>query len=602
MTKNYIPLTLDSKSAVTNGSAAKIQNGHGKKTSTPTVAEAIALMIEDMGIKQAFGVSGGAMATVWGALSNSAVEVIHCRHEGGAAFAAVEAALVGDRPVVIFTTAGPGITNALTGLFAARGEGAKVLLLSASTSAPQRGKWAIQETSEYTLPLGGIFTPGTLFDFATKVESPQQLPQIFRTLALGLSRPGGYVAHVNIPTGIQTSQVTGALPSLQLKLAPCVPIQSTMTQCAEMLAEGHFAIWVGYGARGAAAEILQLAERTGAAVMSSPRAKGIFPETHPQYVGVTGLGGHSSVMEYMQTQRPLRTLVLGTRLGEPTSFWSDEMIPSRGFIHVDIDPAVPGVAYPQAETFPVRSDIQAFVQELLKHLPQNTHSSPKLPQPQASVCWYGTSELVRPEALMEAVQNEIVDGSNAVILAESGNSFTWATHLLRIDRPNRYRVSTGVGSMGHNVAGVIGAAKVNDGKAVVITGDGSMLMNNEISTAVKYHIPAVWIVLNDSRYNMCHQGMAILGLKGADALMPKTDFVAIARGMGADGVRVEHESDLAAAMKQAMTASCPFVVDVIIDPERMAPSGGRNKSLSAQGVKSTPSQDDEDEQVSFPLV
>jgi thiamine pyrophosphate-dependent acetolactate synthase large subunit-like protein len=304
-------------------------------------------------------------------------------------------------------------------------------------------------------------------------------------------------------------------------------------------------------------------------------------------------------MEYMQNQPPLHTLVLGTRLGEPTSFWNEAMIPSGGFIHVDIDPTVPGVAYPLAKTFPVQSDIQAFLQQLLKNLPETTQSQPSLPQPQASVTWSGTSKLVRPEVLMTAIQQEIVDNSNAVILAESGNSFTWATHLLQIDRPNRYRVSTGVGSMGHTVAGVVGAAVVNDGKAVVITGDGSMLMNNEISTAVKYQIPAVWIVLNDSRYNMCHQGMAVLGLQGADALMPKTDFVAIARGMGAEGIRVEHESDLAAALKQAMSTSVPFVVDVIIDPERMAPSGGRNKSLSKQGVKSA---SQEAEQVSFPLI
>lgn len=76
--------------------------------------------------------------------------------------------------------------------------------------------------------------------------------------------------------------------------------------------------------------------------MCSPRGKGIFPEEHPQFVGVTGLGGHGSVRTYMQEQPPLRTLVLGTRLGEPTSFWSQSMIPSGGFVHVDIDPQVPG--------------------------------------------------------------------------------------------------------------------------------------------------------------------------------------------------------------------------------------------------------------------
>ena len=125
-----------------------------------TVADAIAQMLENLGIKSAYGVSGGAMASLWGALSNSDIEVLNYRHEAGAAFSATEAYFASGDPTVVFTTAGPGITNALTGLFAARGEGAKVIFVSACTSAPQRGRWAIQETSTDTLPSSGIFTSG----------------------------------------------------------------------------------------------------------------------------------------------------------------------------------------------------------------------------------------------------------------------------------------------------------------------------------------------------------------------------------------------------------------------------------------------------------
>ena len=574
-----------------------------------SVAEAIAQMLCDMGIKQAFGVAGGAMATVWGALSNSSIEVIHCRHEGGAAFAAVEAYFASDCPTVVFTTAGPGITNSLTGLFAGRGEGAKVILISACTSAPQRGKWAIQETSGYTLPSSGIFSSGALFNFATTLESAEQIPQVARRLALGLSHADSFVAHISIPTGVQTSCLTTPLPETDLSHALVVPSDATIAKCVKSLSEGPFAIWLGFGARGAAEEIRLLAEKTGAAVMCSPRAKGIFPEDHPQFIGVSGLGGHASVTKYMEEQPPLRTLVLGTRLSEPTSFWNPLMVPAGGFIHVDLDPQVPGVAYPFAPTFPVQSDVKMFLQALLKHLPEvhnatsangNGKSVRSLPRPEQVVVEPATSSLVRPEVLLEKIQQVIVEGSDATILAESGNSFTWSTHMLRLDKPNRYRVSTGVGSMGHMVAGVVGTAKARNGKAVVITGDGSMLMNNEVSTAVKHQIPAVWIVLNDARYNMCEQGMKMLGLKGADATIPETDFVMLARSMGADGVRVTSEADIQSALEQAIASSGPFVVDVLIDPSRIAPSGGRNKSLQAQGV--TAKSGDEKEQISFPMV
>ncbi|MGB3295979.1 MAG: thiamine pyrophosphate-dependent enzyme [Phormidesmis sp.] len=572
-----------------------------------SVAQSVVQLLEELGIVSAFGVSGGAMATLWAAMSDShRIQVIHCRHESGATFAAAEASLASDRPIAAFCTAGPGLTNALTGMFAARGEGAKVVLLSACTSTPQRGRWAIQETSPHSLPTSGLFTSGALFNYATVVESAEQLPQIARQLALGFSRPEGFVAHLSFPTAVQSQRVSAPLPPTQIYPRSIHTSPAILQACAAKLSSAPFAIWLGYGARHASAEIRELAEKTGAAVMCSPRAKGIFPESHPQYVGVTGLGGHSSVFAYMQEQ-PLWTLVLGTRLGEPTSFYSPAMMPARGFIHVDIDPQVPGVAYSTATTVPVQSEVGAFVRGLMPLVKSDYASTERphpLPNPEQATITSGQPDCVRPEILMQAIQQEIVEASDAVILAESGNSFTWATHWLRFDQPHRYRVSTGVGAMGHAITGVVGVAQSRGGKAVAITGDGSMLMNSEISTAVKYNIPAVWIVLNDARYNMCFQGMALLGLK-ADALMPQTDFVMVARGMGANGVHVNQESQLEEALRQAIASPGPFVIDVHIDASRQAPSKGRNQSLIKQGTKTpetAPAASSNGDQVSFPLV
>ena len=555
--------------------------------STPVlVAKAIAKMLEDMGVQYAFGVSGGAIAPLWHALQHSSIQLLHFRHEAGAAFAATEAYFASGRPVVVFTTAGPGITNALTGLFAARWEGAKVIFLSASTSTSQRGRWALQETSAYTMPSAGIFTSEPLFNYATTLECSDELPEVYRRLAKGLARPDGFVAHLSIPTNIQTSSVKTLLPRVNLCVAPAAASEETISECGRLLSSGPFAIWVGFGAGGAAAEIRQLAERTGAAVMCSPRGKGIFPEVHPQFVGVTGFAGHESVLRYMQEYRPLRTLVLGTRLGEFTSFWNAAMIPSRGFVHVDIDPEVPGTAYPSAETFAIQSDVGMFVKALLKHFPKRQSRSKALsfPRPKRNVINPNASGPVRPEVLMNMMQRIIVEGSNAIVMAEGGNSFAWAINLLRFPKPGRFRVSTGFSSMGHFVTGVVGAALTRKGKAVAIVGDGAMLMNNEVSTAVNYQIPAVWIVLNDGGYNMCGQGVAMLGFKGMDAKIPQADFVRIACGMGADGIRVERESDIQAALEKAMAATGPFVVDVVIDPTRLAPIGGRIESLISQGA------------------
>ncbi|MGJ5629806.1 ScyA-related TPP-binding enzyme [Nostoc sp. CALU 1950] len=557
-----------------------------KPTVTFSVAEAVVKILGDMGVQYAFGVSGGAIAPVWAALHQSSIQVLHFRHEAGAAFAAIEAHFASDRPVVVFTTTGPGITNALTGLLAARWEGAKVILVSASTSAPQRGRWACQETSTYTMPSAGIFTSGQIFHYATTLESSDELTEVSRRLALGLGQPGGFVAHISIPTNIQTSSLKTSLPRVTVSHSVATASEETIAKCVRLLSEGHFAIWVGFGARGAAKEIRQLAERTGAAVMCSPRGKGIFPENHPQFVGVTGFGGHKSVFKYMQEQHPRRVLVLGTRLGEPTSFWSPAMIPTRGFLHVDIDPEIPGTAYPSTETFAIHSDVEIFLKNLLKNLTESTGRSRTivLPRFERDVIKPRAAGRVRPELLMNVIQQVIVDGSDAVVMAESGNSFAWVIHLLRFTTPNRYRISNGFGSMGHFVTGVVGAALARNGKAVAIVGDGAMLMNSEVNTAVKYQVPAVWIVLNDGRYNICQQGMAYLGFNQVDATIPQADFVKIAQGMGAEGIRVERESDVQAALEKAIAANGPFVVDVIIDPTQIPPSESRNQSLILQGA------------------
>ncbi|MBD2514592.1 thiamine pyrophosphate-binding protein [Nostoc sp. FACHB-973] len=562
------------------------QQSHSKPFRPFSVAEAVVKILEEMGVQYAFGVSGGAIAPVWAALHQSSIQVLHFRHEAGAAFAAIEAYFASDRPVVVFTTTGPGITNALTGLLAARWEGAKVILVSASTSALRRGRWACQETSTYTMPSAGIFNSGQIFHYATTLESSDELPEVSRRLALGVGQPEGFVAHISIPTNIQTSSLNTSLPSVNFSGAVATATEETIAECVQLLSERPFAIWIGFGARGAATEIRHLAQRTGAAVMCSPRGKGIFPEDHPQFIGVTGFGGHESVLKYMQEQRPRHVLVLGTRLGELTSFWNPEMIPKRGFLHVDIDSKVPGTAYPFAKTFVIQSDVGMFVKALLKYFPDHPDTSkvPSLPISQRDVIHLRADGKVRPDVLMNIIQRVIVEENNAVVMTEVGNSLVWAIHLLRFAKPFRFRASTGFGSMGHFVTGVVGAALARNGKAVAIVGDGSMLMNSEVNTAVEYQIPAVWIVLNDGRYNMCEQGMKYLGFNGVDTRIPQADFVRIAQGMGADGIRVQSEYDIEAALEKAMASPDPFVVDVVIEPTSPAPIGSRLDSLIWQGA------------------
>jgi acetolactate synthase-1/2/3 large subunit len=196
---------------------------------------------------------------------------------------------------------------------------------------------------------------------------------------------------------------------------------------------------------------------------------------------------------------------------------------------------------------------------------------------------------VRPAWLLQVLQEKVIDRTDAVIASEAGTSFTWCNALLRFGEPGRYRTSAAWGSMGHFTAGCVGTALVGR-RVFAVVGDGAMLMNDEINTAVQYGARCVWVVLNDAQLGLNEHGMTALGMRPVATQLPRTDFVAFARAQGADGVAVATEDRLEAAFDRALAADGPFVIDVSID--RTVPSpvvAERIQSLRRQAGASEPS-------------
>jgi acetolactate synthase-1/2/3 large subunit len=428
------------------------------------------------------------------------------------------------------------------------------------------------------------------------LEAAAELDSVLSRLTCGFARPNGFIAHLGLPLAIQTAPREPSQSRITITPPPvCDP--ATIAQCAALLAAEDFVIWAGFGAQRSAALVRELAKVSGARVMSTPRGKGVIPEHDPLYLGVTGLGGHAAVTEYLQRAHPVRALVLGSRLGEMSSFWSPELVPQGGLIHVDLNTDAFGTAYPDVPTLAVQAEIGSFLRDLLSAWPAprridgSSTASSALPVPAPSAARSRAARTdgpVRPSFLMQEIQREIVEQSQAIVMTEAGNSFLLGSHYLRFSEPRRYRVSTGFGSMGQATGGVIGAALARGNKAFAIVGDGSMLMQNEINTAANYGLGAVWIVLNDARYGMIEQGMQSVGWAPFETQFPRADFAVIARAMGANGVRVENENDVAAALRLGLAAEGPFVIDVLVDPAEIAPSGQRNASLVKQGLSTLP--------------
>jgi acetolactate synthase-1/2/3 large subunit len=541
-----------------------------------TVADHVARLLVALGVREAWGVCGREIIPVWCSLM-AAPEITtrHARHESGAGFAALGSGIQTGRPVAIFVTTGPGVTNTITSLEAARSAGARFVLLSPLTPAAERGRLGIQETGPAGYNNPDLYTPGRVFDVVTQLESPEQLPTLAGRLASGFAGAGGFSAHIAIPTKLQ-AELTEIAPAVPVHRRPPPSLSPAVAdELVELLAREPFAVWLGWGARGHATAVRRLLDLTGAPAICSPRGLGIA-DGHPGFLGVTGNGGSPSLAEDLRRFDLRRTLVLGTRLSEATSGWVPELVAPDGFVHVDLDPDVFGHAYPHAPTLGVQAEIGEVLEAILARADRLVcRAAPparRLPRAGVPVEREG---VVHPVALMAAIQREIVDATDMPVLADASSAMFWgARHLSFVD-PHRWLVEGAWGSMGIAGAAVVGAASGRGGAAAAICGDGSMHMQDEISTAVRYGLRAIWIVMNDDGLGIVRAGMRANGRLEHDADYPPTDFAAVARAKGAEAVRVTSARGLVAALRYAVAAEGPFLVDVAVDPAVAPPIGAR---------------------------
>lgn len=532
-----------------------------------SVSRRLAHQLHAIGIRHAFGILGGGIAPFSAGLQASPIPFFHFRHEAGAGFAAIEAHFETGAPTALVVTTSPGLVNALNPVRAARMDGAKLLVISGFTGRGQVGRGAVQETSSDTMP-ADVTRPGSLFHDVAIPETAAELDRAVARFQRGFASPGGFVAHLGLPLPLQTQMADGPPPAPALwRIEPPAPGPAVLDRCLEALKDPFAVLWVGHGARHAAAPLRRFAERAGLQVVGSPRSKGVFPEDHPLFVGVSGAGGSAAVRERFATRRPKTVLVVGTRLGEVTSFLAPGLTPTERWWHVDVDPTAFGAAFPGVQGEGVVADAAAFFEALLARADATgwTREPREIDPRPLRVVLEPRAGDVRPTFLLQALQRQVVEQTRAVIGSEAGTSFTWCNTLLRFSTPDRYRTSAAWGSMGHFTTGCVGTALVGDRPVVAVVGDGAMLMNNEINTAVQYGARCVWIVLNDAQLGLNEHGMQALGMRPVETQLPRTDFVAFARSQGADGVAVATEDQVEDALERALSASGPFVIDVAID-------------------------------------
>lgn len=537
-----------------------------------------------LGVQRGYGVMGGGAAHLVSGMEAGGVRLVHVRHESSAAFAACEEYLVSGTPAAIWTTTGPGFVNALNGVIAIGWEGAKALLLSAATAKDIRPGFAFQDTRRRNLDaIGQLVAPHA----ALSLSYPQTAYDIYQLLdewRLALRRPGAFVGAALVPLQLQRQLMKPWVPTPIDDPSPTALRDDAYAQIAATLRSGSVLIWTGFGVRGASQPLRELVARLDARVTSSPRSKGSFPETDPAYLGVTGHGGHERVLRYLREEGVDTLLVLGSRLHELTSFRDTRFSPRKSVIHVDCERSALINDFLGLPTLAVHADVASFLSRLLEFIPKRAAKNKSFASAESFIEEYpqGAGIGIHPLELMAVVQCCVVERFDIPIMTDVGISWAWGPHCLRFDSP-RYRTSTTWGSMCHFAAGVVGAAMASGKPALCITGDGSMLMQSEVSTAVQYGVPAKWIVLNNCGYGTIRHGLQAIRLPPMEVDFPPTRFDKWAESQGARAVRVTTPDELAAALQIAFKESGPFVIDAVIDPTVAPPCTKRNSSLMPQG-------------------
>ncbi len=549
------------------------------KRALPRVVDVMARTLAELGVRTYFGVPGGAICSYYDALLDlPGARVVNTRHETGAAFMGMGHFRAGGGVPGLLVTSGPGITNAMTGLAAAQADGVPLVAIGGEVPRANFGRGALQEGSRYELDVLSMVRSVT--KLCAEVTSPgAAVGLVHHAVATARSgRPGP--VFLSLPLDVANARVP--VPELTAHVEPrSEPDDAQIRRVAGLLHEAQRGLLlVGSGARSPAAAraVAALANRLQMPVATSPKAKGLFPESSPLSLGIYGLAGHASATEYVRGGIDV-LLAIGCGLGEnATNSWSAELTASRAFVQVDVDPSRLGRNYPV--DIGVVGSADRIVEALLAHLepgagrpaPAEGGVRPLALETKAAP---GT---LNPAVAVRALQEHFP--GDTLFTCDIGEHAMFALHCLRVDRPDAFQLASGLGSMGSGIGAAVGAKVAQPQRPVVaLCGDfGFHMSGMELATCVQEGLGVVFAIFNDARMRMVESGLANIFGRGARMDGPRTDFVALARAVGADGARVDSLEALRALPANPGRGG-PFVLDVSIDPGAAFPAHGRTAHL-----------------------
>lgn len=543
-------------------------------------ADHIVDALERAGVDTVYGVPGGAISPIYDALvSRGAMRVVHVRHESSALFMAIGHARMrpGSLPCVLVTS-GPGVTNAMTGLAAARAEGTPLILLAGEVPRSRFGRNALQEGSPASIDT--VHMARTVTRFSGGITVPQHAAyQVAAAARLARAERGPVFLSLPLDVALAPGAASSFVP--RAVAHPSLDPGAIERAATALASASQPLLLCGSGARHAAAEVRELSSRLGIPVITSPKAKGIVSEASPLCLGVFGYGGHPSALEWLERHPPDVVLALGCGLSEPsTNSWSPLLQASATMIQVDLDPTAFG------RNYRVDVAIEGSVGDVLAALDRRLVPAPSRPLPVSGVTrislpppHFDEERPLAPGRVLAALGEHFP--RDTVYTADIGEHLLFAIHYLHLTGPDQFIASLGLGSMGSGISAAVGAKLAAPQRTVVsICGDyGFQMFGMELATAVQEHLDLVFVIMNDARMRMVEAGVQRIYGRGLAMDGPRVDFAALARAHGATGFSVRSMADLKAAIEDRSTSG-PTVLDVSIDPSASFPANARVQEIS----------------------
>ncbi len=560
-----------------------------------TAAELIVKCLENHGGEYIFGIPGGASEPLNNALYKSKIKVIVAKHEEGAAFMADGYARVSSRLGVCCTTAGPGSTNLTTGIASSYADSVPVLALTGQVATSMFGKGAIQEFTNESVSIVNMFRRITKYSDMI-INEKKAYEMTLRAIRIALTGRTGPV-HLNLPIDIMNRNVSEEDRKVCIGQAMVFDREGVKKAAHLLINAKRPVIIAGWGLvlSKADKELREIAEMMDMPVATSQKGKGIFNESHPLSLGVLGFAGSPVAKKYVLESDVDVMLAVGTSFNEfVTLGWDKRLLPRDALIQIDIDTDEIGKNY--YADVGIVGDARVVLRELIYELRRQMGRKGTVRKDRQNEVGKLKKKFVladkgkitkskrtiyKPQRLIK----DLVDylPSDALYFTDIGNNMAWAIRCLDISKPYSFYVPLGFASMGFGVAASIGAKLAAPERPVIaIVGDGGFLMNGmEVATAVNYNIPVIWVIMNNSMLGMVYHGRKLASLpEGIPSRYKQVDFVKIAEGLGARGIRITKHGEISKKfMDDIISSGIPTVLDVIIDPEEVPPIKSRIETL-----------------------